>query len=98
MDLNGTDAQAVENSVNKKDAEDAVRTLLRYVGEGIGRDGPVRTPARVVRSFEELLCGAKEDPQQFLSTVLELKWCVKLTEENPRWTLTVQMHKLLKIP
>jgi organic radical activating enzyme len=27
-----------------------------------------------------------------------LKWCVKLTEENPRWTLTVQMHKLLKIP
>ena len=40
-----------------EEAEEAVRTLLRYIGEDPDREGLLDTPARVVRSYAELFSG-----------------------------------------
>jgi GTP cyclohydrolase IA len=41
----------------KKEAEEAVKTLLRYIGEDTKREGMKDTPARVVKSYDELFSG-----------------------------------------
>ena len=38
-------------------AEDAVRVLLKYIGEDPRRSGLVETPARVVRAYDEFFSG-----------------------------------------
>ena len=38
---------------SRAEAEDAVRTLLRWAGDDPKRDGLIETPGRVVRAFEE---------------------------------------------
>ena len=38
-------------------AEDAVRVLLKYIGEDPSRSGLVETPARVVRAYDEFFSG-----------------------------------------
>jgi GTP cyclohydrolase I len=55
----------------QKEAEDAIRTLLKYVGEDIEREGLKNTPARVVRAFEEYTKGYKENPKDHLSVTFE---------------------------
>ena len=44
-------------------AEEAVRTLLRYIGEDPDREGVARTPARVAKAFEFLTSGYAKDPK-----------------------------------
>ncbi len=56
-----------KNRPTKKEAEAAVRTLLGYIGEDINRNGLKETPARVVRSYEELFAGYKVDIKNILS-------------------------------
>ncbi|MBK5217178.1 MAG: GTP cyclohydrolase I FolE [Propionibacteriales bacterium] len=48
-------------------AEAAVRELLIAVGEDPDRDGLKETPARVARSYEELLAGLHQDPTDILT-------------------------------
>ncbi len=52
---------------SRAEAEEAVRTLLRWAGENPGREGLVDTPARVVRSYEEFFAGYAVDPVALLS-------------------------------
>jgi GTP cyclohydrolase I len=52
---------------DRVDAENAVRTLIRWAGDDPAREGLLDTPARVVRSYEEFFAGYLEDPQQTLS-------------------------------
>jgi GTP cyclohydrolase I len=52
--------------------EAAVRTTLASVGEDPGRDGLVDTPARVARSYQELLAGYREDPADHLERQFEV--------------------------
>src|SRR5690348_5715978 len=56
-------------------AEDAVRGILRYIGEDPEREGLVRTPARVVQAYEYLTRGYSQDPKQAINGAL-------FTEEN----------------
>lgn len=49
------------------EAERAVTTLLRLVGEDPQRDGLLDTPARVVRAFLEMTAGYDEAPAEILS-------------------------------
>lgn len=51
---------------SRAEAEHAVRTLLRYAGDNPDREGLLDTPARVVRSFDELYRGYNEDPVALL--------------------------------
>lgn len=50
----------------REDAESAVRTLLRWVGDDPDREGLRSTPSRVARAYEEWFSGYKEDPVEFL--------------------------------
>jgi GTP cyclohydrolase I len=42
---------------SKKEAEEAVRTLIRYIGDNTERDDLKNTPTRVIKSFEEFFSG-----------------------------------------
>ncbi len=50
----------------------AVRELLAAVGEDPDREGLRDTPARVARTYAELLAGMRERPEQVLSTTFDL--------------------------
>lgn len=52
--------------------ETAVRNILASVGEDPDRDGLVDTPARVARSYTELLRGYGEDPADHLDRQFEV--------------------------
>ena len=51
---------------SRKQAEEAVRTLLLWAGEDPHREGLVATPERVARAYEDWFSGYKEDPISFL--------------------------------
>jgi GTP cyclohydrolase IA len=55
----------------REDAEDAVRTLIRWAGDDPGREGVVGTPARVVRAYEEWFAGNFENPREYLKRTFE---------------------------
>ena len=46
---------------SREDAEDAVRTLLRWAGDDPDREGLLDTPSRVVRAYEEWFSGYSTD-------------------------------------
>ncbi|GBQ30420.1 GTP cyclohydrolase I [Gluconacetobacter sacchari DSM 12717] len=52
---------------SREEAEDAIRTLLRWAGEDPSREGLRDTPGRVVRSYDEFFQGYGEDPSAILS-------------------------------
>lgn len=55
----------------RADAEKAVETLLKWIGEDPTRDGLVETPARYVRAFEEYFVGYNQNPENELSKTFE---------------------------
>lgn len=55
----------------RSEAEAAVRTLLRWIGEDPAREGLLDTPKRVVRAYEELFAGYNENPIEVLDRVFE---------------------------
>ena len=52
--------------VSDKEAEDAFRTILSWMGEDPSREGLIETPKRVVKAFKEYFKGYKENPSQVL--------------------------------
>ncbi len=55
----------------REEAESAVRVLLRWAGDDPAREGLIDTPKRVVKAYEELFKGYRQDAAQILSTVFE---------------------------
>ena len=55
----------------RKEAEDAVRTLISWAGDDPTREGLIETPKRVVKSYEEFYNGYGQDPAEILSKVFE---------------------------
>jgi GTP cyclohydrolase I len=53
-------------------AQAAIRELLLAMGEDPDRDGLRETPGRVARSFEELVSGIRQRPEDVLTTTFEL--------------------------
>jgi GTP cyclohydrolase I len=53
------------------EAEEAVRTLLRWAGDDPDREGLLDTPARVARSYRELFQGYDVDPRAYLERTFE---------------------------
>jgi GTP cyclohydrolase IA len=50
--------------------EDAVREILREIGEDPGRQGLLATPARVHRMYQELTAGYHVDPERLLNDAI----------------------------
>ena len=55
----------------RKEAEQAVRTLLRWAGDDPDREGLRDTPRRYVAAFEEWFAGYSVDPAETLSRTFE---------------------------
>jgi GTP cyclohydrolase I len=53
------------------EAENAVRTLIRWAGDDPDREGLKATPARVVRAYKEWFSGYDEDPNDYLLRTFE---------------------------
>jgi GTP cyclohydrolase I len=60
-----------ERTPTKGEAELAVRTILRYIGENPERDGLRDTPSRVVRAMGEFFGGYDQDPAEILKRTFE---------------------------
>ena len=54
---------------SREDAEDAVRTLIRWAGDDPSREGLVDTPMRVAKAYEQLFKGYRETPEEILDRV-----------------------------
>ena len=52
--------------VSDKEAEEAFKTILAWMGEDPNREGLLETPKRVVKAIKEYFKGYKEDPNQIL--------------------------------
>jgi len=64
-------APAEQARPSRPEAEQAVRTLLRWAGDDPGREGLLDTPKRVARAFEEWFGGYDMDPEAYLERTFE---------------------------
>ena len=64
--------QVVESErPSQKEAEDAVRVLLRWAGDDPRREGLLDTPERVAKAYRELFAGYEADPREYLQRTFE---------------------------
>lgn len=56
---------------SREEAEDAVRTLIRWAGDDPGREGLRETPARVARAYSDWFDGYGQKPAAFLRRTFE---------------------------
>ena len=62
-----TDSKILEaNKVSDKEAEEAFKTILTWIGEDPSREGLLETPKRVVKAFKEYFAGYAEDANKIL--------------------------------
>ncbi len=64
--VKNTDNNKDLNKVSDKDAEEAFKTILTWMGEDPNREGLLETPKRVVKAFKEYFKGYKENPKEVL--------------------------------
>jgi GTP cyclohydrolase I len=53
--------------VTREQAEEAVRTLLRWAGEDPSREGLLDTPRRVAEAYGDWFSGYRDDPREYLA-------------------------------
>jgi GTP cyclohydrolase I len=58
-------------AVSQPEAEDAIRTLLRWAGEDPEREGLLDTPKRVVNAYRDWFSGYATDPREYLGRTFE---------------------------
>ena len=61
----------VINKPTRKEAEEAVRTLLRWAGDNPLREGLLETPKRVTKAFGEWFAGYEINPEEILARTFE---------------------------
>ena len=62
-----TDNKTLEvNKVSDKEAEEAFKTILTWLGEDPNREGLLETPKRVMKAYKEYFSGYKVDPSKVL--------------------------------
>ncbi len=54
------------NNVSDKEAEEAFKTILTWLGEDPNREGLLETPKRVMKAYKEYFAGYKVDPSKIL--------------------------------
>ena len=64
-------ADSKNPSVTQAQAEDAVRTLLRWAGEDPTREGLLDTPRRVAEAYGDWFKGYHDDPREYLARTFE---------------------------
>ena len=87
------DTDSIKNKSNRisdEKAEEAIRTIIEWIGEDPSREGLLSTPKRVVKAFREYFKGYTEDPTKFLSkTFTEVEGYDDMVIEK---NISVQSH------
>jgi GTP cyclohydrolase I len=60
-----------ERNENDESATDIPLRMLQYIGENINRDGLKDTPQRILKSWDALYVGYKQDPKEILGKVFD---------------------------
>ena len=55
-----------QNQISEKEAEEAFKKILKWMGEDPSREGLIETPKRVIKAFKEYFKGYNEDPKKIL--------------------------------
>ena len=58
--------QKKNNQISDKEAEEAIKTIVKWIGENPDREGLKSTPARVIKAYKEYFQGYNEDPSKYL--------------------------------
>ena len=56
-----------EPQVSDEKAQEAIRTIIEWIGENPDREGLKSTPRRVIKAFKEYFQGYNQDPSEYLS-------------------------------
>lgn len=56
-----------KHEVSDQKAEQAIKTIIQWLGEDTEREGLRSTPKRVIKAFKEYFRGYKEDPSNYLT-------------------------------
>ena len=59
-----------KNKPSRKEAMEAVKTLISWAGDDPSREGLKSTPTRVIKAFKEYFAGYTQDPNKFLQKTL----------------------------
>lgn len=62
---------SADTPVTQAEAEQAVRTLLRWAGEDPSREGLLDTPRRVAEAYGDWFSGYRDDPRAYLERTFE---------------------------
>ena len=60
-------SQEKNEKISDQKAEEAIRTIIQWIGEDPEREGLKSTPKRVIRAFKEYFQGYKDDPASYLT-------------------------------
>ena len=58
--------QKKNQQISDEKAEEAIKTIIEWIGEDSKREGLKSTPRRVVKAFKEYFQGYKQDPAEYL--------------------------------
>jgi GTP cyclohydrolase I len=59
--------QRKSRQISDEKAEEAIKTIIEWIGEDPEREGLKSTPKRVVKAFKEYFQGYNQDPEEYLS-------------------------------
>ena len=59
--------------VSDEKAEEAIKTIIEWIGENPEREGLKSTPKRVIKAYKEYFKGYKEDPTNFYQKLLQVE-------------------------
>ena len=63
--------EILEKKPSRLEAEEAVKTLIRWAGDDPNREGLLETPHRVVKSFNDFFVGYHQNPAEILAKTFE---------------------------
>ena len=66
LDKNIEENQKKNNQISDKKAEEAIQTIIKWIGENPEREGLKSTPSRVIKAYKEYFQGYNEDPSKYL--------------------------------
>ena len=56
-----------KHEISDEKAEEAIRTIIQWIGEDPEREGLLSTPQRVIKAFREYFKGYSQNPKEFLA-------------------------------
>jgi len=59
--------QGKNKKISDEKAEEAIKTIIEWVGEDPEREGLKSTPRRVIKAYKEYFQGYKQDPAEYLT-------------------------------